>query len=185
VCPDHLVISEIRTRGVNGGNDEFVELYNPTNKGVALSSSWTLESVSDSGTFKTAWTGTGGIIPAHGHYLVTGADYNQSPAGDEPLSIGLTDAGRLQLVYSPDVFTTDVIDAVCFGFDSATMSELMLLTCEGTPATNPHDDTTASNADRSITRGPRDCTDTDQNDMDFGPQMPATPQNSASPPVVY
>jgi hypothetical protein len=30
-CPvDHLLISEIRSRGIHGGNDEFIEIYNPT-----------------------------------------------------------------------------------------------------------------------------------------------------------
>ena len=52
-------------------------------------------------------------------------------------------------------------------------------------ATHATPTTTASDANRSMARTPRDCTDTDDNASDFGPQVPATPQSSMSPPVIY
>jgi predicted extracellular nuclease len=37
VAPNHLVISEFRTRGPNGASDEFIEIFNPTNLTVDIS----------------------------------------------------------------------------------------------------------------------------------------------------
>ena len=45
----HVVISEFATRGANSATDEFVELYNPTDAPIDLSS-WKLEYKSATGT---------------------------------------------------------------------------------------------------------------------------------------
>jgi hypothetical protein len=180
------VISEVRTRGVHGGSDEFVTLYNPTSKDIVLGPDWSLLGRSETDlTDATRWQGSGGILSAHGYYLIAGSQYVEMPTRDDNLGTGITDAGRLSLVQSPDPFTNNVIDALCYAYDSTTLALVELLTCSGTPADNPHDDTTSSDADRSVARTPRDCTETGDDSQDFGPRAPATPKSSASPKTVY
>ena len=184
VCPDHVVISQIRTRGVNGGTDEFVELYNPTGQQVVLDPEWTIFSRSQTDLVDyQRWQGNGGILPAHGFFLVVGSGYAQSPAPDDVLASGISDAGRVQLIQSPDIFTNNLIDSVCFAFDGTSSALVSILGC--TPATNPHGDTTSSDFDRSIERAPRDCTETGNDSVDFVAASPSTPKDSQSPPVTY
>src|SRR5262249_30480596 len=141
-----LLISEVRSRGVGGGSDEFVELYNPTASPVTLSSAWTLQARSNAATTYTArWGGTGKIIPAHGHFLIAGTGYTEMPAADEALSSGITDATSLVLSLSGAV-----VDAVCYAFDAASAMPFTgaTYTCEGPPVTvNPHNNLAATDTD--------------------------------------
>jgi hypothetical protein len=184
----HVVISEIRSRGLGGATDEFVELYNPTATPVTLDSAWVIQSRSSTAaTYSTCWTGSGKSVPAYGHYLIAGTGYVQTPTKDDTLVVGITDAASLQLIQS-----SSAIDAVCFSFDVAGSTALMGVgyVCEGTPVSNlPHDNTTssASNSDVSIERRPGgaggNCTDTGDNASDFETQAPATPQDTTSNPT--
>ena len=185
----HLVISEVRSRGAAGASDEFIELFNATPAAVTLDSTWKIEGRSDVGaTYSSRWTGTGKTIPAWGHFLIAGSAYTEMPIADEALSTGITDATSLRLVQG-----TANVDAVCYAFSAATMMPFTTdptYTCEGTPVSNaPHDNTSSatSNVDVSIERKPGgtggNCTDTNNNASDFMTQMPATPQNSSSPPT--
>jgi large repetitive protein len=182
----HIVISEIQSRGVGGGNDDFVELYNPTDLPVTLDNTWKLDARSHSAaTYGTRWTGSGKVIPSHGHFLLGGSAYAGAAAADELMSSGITDATSLRLTKSGAV-----VDAVCYAFDAATSAPFTsdaTYDCEGTPATNPHNNATATNTDASIERklagSAGSCTDTGDNAADFFTQMPATPQNAMSPAV--
>lgn len=181
--PPNLLISEVRSRGVGGATDEFVELYNPSTDPVTLDSSWTLDGRSDASKSYTArWVGTGKIIPAHGHFLLTGTGYTQQPAADEALSIGITDATALRLSR-----TGVVIDVLCYGFDATTRMVFVndpTYACEGMPAMNVHDGTTSTDADGSIERKPGGTAgnglDTNDNATDFAALTPSNPQSSAS-----
>jgi hypothetical protein len=183
----HMLISQIRSRGLGGGSDEFVELYNPTAGSVTLDASYTLTSRSTtSAKATTRWTGAGELIPAHGHFLIAGTGYVQSPASDAPLSTGITDAASvaLELAGSP-------IDAVCYFYDAKTLASFdPTFECEGAPVSNlPHDNasTATSDADVSLERLPGgaagNCTDTGDNAADFVSQIPADPRNAASSPT--
>jgi hypothetical protein len=183
---DHLLISEVRSRGAGGAEDEFIELYNPTSAGVKLDATWALQARSTSATgYDVRWKGDGSTIPPRGHYLIAGKGYVQKPSPDGMLSTGITDAGSLVLLQG----TTNV-DAVCYAYDLVTTGILVQgvvpYTCNGTPAANPHDDTSGTDADASIERRPGgqfgNCTDTKDNAYDFVAQMPATPGDLASPP---
>ena len=67
-------------------------------------SSWKLEVRSNATTtYAARWTGTGRVIPAHGHFLIAGSAYTQQPATDESLSTGITDANSLRLTHSGTV----------------------------------------------------------------------------------
>ena len=53
---------------------------------MTLDAAWTIEGRStDSGTYTKRWAGKGDSIPAHGHYLIVGSSYAQSPAKDDGL----------------------------------------------------------------------------------------------------
>jgi hypothetical protein len=157
---------------------------------VTLDSTWKITARGSGATlYTTRWKGTGLVIPAFGHFLITGTSYTQSPAGDQTLSTGITDASSIVLVQG----TTDV-DVVCYAYDSATQAILTNAasgyTCAGTPADNsPHNDgnTAASNVDQSIVRKPGgsagNCTDTNDSAADFAKSAPASPMDAASPPT--
>jgi hypothetical protein len=183
---DHLVISEIRSRGPGGAADEFVELYNPTSAPITLDPSFSLQNRGSGAlTYATRWTGAGETIPAHGHFLIAGSGYTQSPAPDAKLAGALTsDSASVLLAQG---FTT--IDAVCFFFDSTSLFIINngFYTCEGMPVDNPHDDATGTDTDKSLERRPGgglgNCTDTDDSASDFAIRSPAKPENAKGAPV--
>jgi hypothetical protein len=185
---DHLVLSEIRSRGAAGASDEFIEIYNPTAADVVLDASWKIEARSSSATtYGTArWVGTGKTIGAHKHFLLTNTAYAQLPAKDEATTTsGITDATSVRLVHG-----TTLVDAVCYGFSAATKAALVAAgagyDCEGAPADNlPHNNTAGvGDVDVSIERRPGgmlgNCIDTGDNAADFITTTPAAPQNATS-----
>jgi hypothetical protein len=125
-------------------------------------------------------------MPAWGHFLIGGTGYTETPAADESLTSGVTDATSVRLVHAGAT-----VDAVCYYFDATSMAAFdATYTCEGTAVSNlPHDNsnTTASNVDVSIERKPGgaggNCTDSGDNASDFMMQMPATPMSSQSAPT--
>jgi hypothetical protein len=181
-----LVISEVRSRGLGGGSDEFVELYNPSTDPVTLDAGWTLDARSDTvAAYSARWAGTGKSIPAHGHFLIAGTLYAQQPAADETLLNGITDATALRLSRAGSV-----VDALCYGFDATTLMVFRgdaTYACEGMPAMNGHDNTTGTNVDQSIERKPGGTAgnrqDTNDNASDFAALTPSNPQSSASAPA--
>ena len=95
-----VVISEFRTRGPIGGNDEFVEIYNNSDEPVDISG-WKLI-----GSSNTAPTGTratvpsGVILPGHAHYLFVnlGANgYSATVPGNASYTVGVGDNGGIAL----------------------------------------------------------------------------------------
>lgn len=189
-CPiDHLIISELRTRGELGATDEFVELFNPTDEAVFLDATWTLDARAaslSSYTYSTRWTGNNRSIPAHGHFLVVGGGYDQLPTSDGKLGSSLTDAASLVLNHAGSP-----VDALCYYYDPgglvALTTGLPPFTCAGTPVINPHDDTTGTDVDASVERLPGgaagNCTDSGDNASDFVTQTPSTPRDGLSPPT--
>ncbi len=185
-CVYRILISEVRSRGLGGASDEFIELYNPTVLDVVLDATWKIESRSHSAAnYAVKWTGAGVIIPSHGHFLITGATYVQMPTGDATLSSGITDAGSIRLLQGGAP-----VDAVCYSYSAMTLAALTAdptYTCEGAPVSNlPHNDGTsvASTSDASIERKPGGAagngTDTNVSSADFQATTPAIPQNRMS-----
>jgi hypothetical protein len=84
---------------------------------------------------------------------------------------------------------TDVVDALCFQFDATTLNNLTtcstVYVCEGTPALNPHDNTSGTSTDDSLERKPGstngNATDRGDSSSDFAAITPALPENLASP----
>ena len=188
----HLVISEVRTHGMGGLTDEFVELYNGTDQAVMLDGFWNLEARAIDSTVKTygiRWKGNGAMIAAYGHYLLTSSStHYMGPAGDDTYGTGITDAASLLLVH--DGIT---VDALCFFQedqpDSADtfLDPVNKFTCEGQPVSNPHDGTDGTDTNVSLERKPGgaagNCTDSDHNDDDFITQPSPSPEGTSAPPA--
>jgi len=184
VCNDHLVISEVRSRGLSGAADEFVEIYNPTSAPVTLDPLWKIESRNAGGSvYATRWTGSGETIPAYGHFLVAGSAYTQLPVEDASLTSGITDESSVRLKQD-----TVVVDAICYcGMGSGNCNAFTQVgySCEMNPMVNPN----ASGADDDVgmerkaggTQG--NCVDTINSLNDFVAITPAKPQNLASLPT--
>ncbi len=184
---DHLLISQVQTRGDGAAADEFVELYNATSIAVTFDSTWTLTARSStSSTYVARFVGAGQVIPAHGHILIVGSDYNAATAADGTLLVGITDASSVLLLHNGSV-----VDALCFYYDAATLalySTDLTYICEGTPVSNlPHNNTASgsSNTDASLERKPGgalgNTQDSDNNAFDFSSGVVPDPHNLASP----
>jgi predicted extracellular nuclease len=115
-----VVISEFRTRGPNGGNDEFIELYNLSSSMVDLSG-WKIH-----GSNAAAATSVRSIIPngtslaAHCHYLIGNSNSNAGPYSgsatpDQTYSVGITDDGGIALTRADD----SIVDQVGLSAGSA------------------------------------------------------------------
>ena len=99
---NHVVISEVQINGANA-NQDFVELYNPTNSSVDLNG-WQLRMKNSAGTDESlVLIGSGESIPAHGFFLwasnkssgfdtSVGADVTNNNTLSENNSIELEDA---------------------------------------------------------------------------------------------
>ncbi len=177
-----LVISELRSRGAAGGSDDFVELYNPTASPITVDGTWTIEARSDSaGSYSVRYTGTGLVVPAHGHLLVGGSAYAGAVVKDALLSSGITDAASVVLKKAGAV-----IDAVCYHYSAGTQAALLGAgyVCEG--ASFPKT-TGMSSVDTSLERLPGGavghCFDSGVSAADFHEITTPNPQNLASPPT--
>ncbi|MBM3135995.1 MAG: lamin tail domain-containing protein, partial [Chloroflexi bacterium] len=171
-----LVISEFRVRGPNGGNDEFIELYNLSTAPVNIGG-WKVKGSNNAGsTSVRATIPTGTILNPGCHYLLTnsstsGGPYSGSVPGDQTYSTGITDDGGIALTLPDDT----IVDQVGMSSGSAFK--------EGTPLPSLG----SSNLDRSYERKPGGASgsgvDTDNNVADFQLISPSDPQNLSSPPT--
>ena len=164
-----IVISEFRTNGPNGGNDEFIELYNLSSGPVAIGGWLVRGSNSSAGTTTRATITAGVVLQSHCHYLLTnssasGGPYSGSVLGDQTYSTGITDTGGIGLLDG-----TTIVDAVGMSAGSAYKEGTVLAALTG-------------NLNRSYERKPGGTSgsgqDTDDNASDFQVKTPSDPQNS-------
>jgi hypothetical protein len=113
-----IVISEFRTRGPSGGNDEFVELYNLSANPVNIGG-WKINGSNNAGT-----TSTRATVPANTtlnpgcRFLATNnaaSGYSGVVAGNVNYASGFTDDGGIALLNASNV----IIDAAGMGAGSA------------------------------------------------------------------
>ncbi len=171
---DHLVLSEVRTRGPDDGNQDFVEIFNPTDSAVTLTADFHIDARGESsGSYGTRWTGDGSIVvPAGGRALLV------NDAGDNPLggatpdgfyASGIPDGASVVLYQGGQV-----LDAVCFTCAEGALGAEYL--CEGSPYSR--DASCAMPGDRSVQRrakgGVDGCADTEDNAVDLT-EVPSTP----------
>lgn len=165
----NIVISEFRFRGDDGGNDEFIELYNPTTLPIDISG-WLIRGSNNVGTSSTRATiPAGTILQAGQYYLVAHTGYSGPTLPDLTYGTGITDDGGVAITLSD---TTTIIDQVGLSAGSAYK--------EGTNQV-----ALTTNVDRGYERrlgGSFDsCEDTNDNFADFQLINPNNPQNRFSP----
>jgi hypothetical protein len=169
----HIVISEIK---VGPGDDDFVELYNPTASDIVMSG-WRLsKKVSTESSLVASLSGT---IPSHGYFLITNKDGASSPSANVTYASSIG-ANNTILLYN-DAGTT-LVDKV--GMGTATDGETA-------SATNPADGKSierkamGSSTAVSMAIGGTDeflgnGEDTDNNNSDFVVRDTPQPQNAQS-----
>ena len=97
-----VVISEFRTRGPNGGNDEFIELSKLTGSPINISG-WQIKGSNANGDVTTRATIINGVrLSPDCHYLLTnpnstGGPYSGSVPGNQTFGPGITDDGGIAL----------------------------------------------------------------------------------------
>jgi len=162
-----VVVSEFRTRGPNGGNDEFVELFNPTAGRIDVSG-WKIRGSNATGTIGDRVAIPAGTTLAPGCYLLivntATSGYSGAVTGDLTYSTGITDDGGLALTRSDNT----IVDQVGMSAGSA-FGEGTRLASFG-----------STNSDRSYARRPTPGSDTNDNATDFAMTTLSGPQNRAS-----
>ncbi len=175
VAPGHVVISEFRTRGPSGANDEFIELFNPTGALVDISGweIWASNSLGSTGSTPRATIPTLTTLLPGQHYLVVKTTgYSGGVAENWHYSTGITDDGGIEL-RSLDGIT--VIDQVGMSVGSAYQ--------EGAPLPTLLADGANRSYERLLGGSSGSCYDTENNSADFVTRIPADPQNLSSAPV--
>ncbi|OQW75225.1 MAG: hypothetical protein BVN35_08975 [Proteobacteria bacterium ST_bin11] len=170
-----IVISEFRTRGPSGGNDEFIELYNLSNSPVDISG-WKINGSSSAGVTGTRATiGASTVLNPGCRFLATNSaasGYSGGVVGNLTYATGIADNGGLAILNASNV----VIDAVGMAAASAYKEGTIL-------------GQTTSNANQSQERKVlgQNRQDTDDNANDFSLNSASSnPQNlsSACTPLV-
>ncbi len=174
-----VVISEFRTCGTAGGNDEFVEIYNNTDTAIDISG-FLLNRSSSSGTtgFTLATIPANTLIGARGHYLIGNISYSGIPAADltytSPTDAttmqpdgGIPDSGGIALIQSDGTTIADQVG-------TSTGSLYQEAANGGTVLLQP-------NTSFERKRGGRNIQDTGNNAADFQVLSPSQPQSSISP----
>ena len=173
---DHLLLAEVRTRGPAGGNADFVEILNPTDRTITLDASWHLDVRGETAmTYITRWTGDGSLSVGPGQrvLLVNEAEPN-SVGGATPDGFydqGISDGAGILLLQGETV-----VDAVCFLCAEGALDGEFV--CEGDPLVRAGGCGDA--VDRSVRRrsvaGVEGCADTGSNATDLEEAEPSTPQ---------
>ena len=169
---NHIVISEFRTRGTNGANDEFIELYNPTGAAVNIGG-WLIKGSNNAGSVSTRVTITAGTTLQPGkHWLATNSGtngYSGTVTGNQTYSVGITDDGGIALFNG-----ATIVDQVGMSTGSAYK--------EGTVLT-PMTTNTNQGYERKLGGASASCVDAGNNSTDFKVTAPSAPQNMASATV--
>ncbi len=165
--PVHIVISEFRSRGPAGSDDEFVELFNPSAAAVNIGG-WQIKKSSGCGTTITSLlTIPAGIILQPGqHYLAANTAAGVS-SPDQTFSSTISDDGGVAVLASND----SIIDQVGMCATTTYREGTALASLTGT-------------TDQSYQRRSGGCVDTNNNTSDFTIITPANPQNRLSPVTI-
>jgi hypothetical protein len=163
-----VVISEFRTRGPAGANDEFIELFNLSLSPVDISG-WEIRGSNSEGTVTTrAIIANGVSLNPFCHFLLTNSNtngYSGRVPGNQTYGVGITDDGGIALVNSSGTIIDQVGMSSGAAFkEGSTLAPLI------------------TSINRSYERrpggAPGNTQDTDNNENDFRPLSPSQPQNA-------
>jgi hypothetical protein len=167
-APNHLVISQFRTRGPAGAEDEFVELFNPGNAPVNIGG-WQIKKSSDCGQVVVSLlTIPPGVVLLSGQRYLAVSQSSGLATPDQTFSLSISDGGGLALVQS----NGNIVDQV--GLCSKTQFH------EGMPLL-PISGNYNQAYFRRPSSGMRGCVDTNRNSDDFYLLSPSNPQGMAAP----
>ena len=166
----NVVISEFRTRGPGGADDEYIELYNPTSTVIDISG-WKINVSNDTGTISTGATIPSSTILRSGQYYLiahsgTGG-YSGIVSANLTYGQSITNAGGIALV-KPD---NTIVDQVGLGAGSA-YKEMTVL--------SPLPSNTNQSYERKLGGAFDSCQDTGDNVNDFSLITPSDPKNYSS-----
>jgi len=172
-----ILITEVQIASVSSNNDEFIELYNPNNQEVDISS-WSIQKSHSTSTvvYKKNFE-TGNKIPAKGYFLIVYAS-----STDQNL-LNLADFTHKTFNLAPDntiylaanqekienASDADIINMVGFGEN---------VFSEGNPAPEPQD---GESIGRKWSSTAQNYIDTNNNQTDFEIQSPTPKAQNQSP----
>ncbi|MDQ3474235.1 MAG: Ig-like domain repeat protein [Acidobacteriota bacterium] len=195
--PGTVLISEVRTSGPLGVDDDFVEIYNNTNSPLVVSAS---DASAGLGLFKMGAAcgdvpvliGTipnGAIIPARGHYLVVGSTYSLTnyggtgaAAANLPLTTNIESDRNIALFTTTSIVnlsTETRLDAVGFGANTGNNCDLFR---EGTNLATASGSTSEYSFVRKLATGTSQDTNDNLADFQLVTTTPATPVGSTGTP---
>ncbi|HEX8176984.1 MAG TPA: Ig-like domain-containing protein [Pyrinomonadaceae bacterium] len=131
--PGTVLISELRTSGPGGADDDFVELLNNTDSDITVSGGWALvKSGGDCSETPVviAVIPNGTVIPARGNYLLTGSAYSLGAyaTGDQTLDLNIENDRNVALFNTADlsnIGTETRLDAVGFSTNTGNNCDLL------------------------------------------------------------
>jgi uncharacterized repeat protein (TIGR01451 family) len=192
--PGTVVISELRTSGPAGSDDEFVELQNNTGSDITVQASdsstgWALvKSGNDCSATPVivAVIPNGTVIPARGNYLLVGSAYslNAYATGDQTLTLNIEDDHNVALFNTADLSnfqTATRLDAVGFGANTGNNCDLLR---EGATLQPASSSTSEYSFVRQVDKG--ETKDTNDNAADFRvvTTTPAAPIGGNTTPLL-
>jgi uncharacterized repeat protein (TIGR01451 family) len=141
--PGAVLISELRTSGAGGAGDDYVEIYNNSDSPLTVAASdasagWALVASNNGCSDDPVIVGVipnATIIPARGHYLLTGSQYSLANYGGTNAALGnVTMTEDLDADSNVALFTTadlaqlssvNRLDAVGFGLNTPDICDLL------------------------------------------------------------
>ncbi|MFZ0063444.1 MAG: Calx-beta domain-containing protein, partial [Pyrinomonadaceae bacterium] len=197
--PGTVLISEVRTSGPGGVDDDFVEIYNNTDTPLNVAAS---DASAGFGLFKMGaacgdspvLVGTipnGTVIPARGHYLVVGSAYSLTnyggtgaAAGNLPLTTNIESDRNIGLFTTTSVAnlsTETRRDAVGFGSNTGNNCDLLR---EPTNLATANDSTSEYSFVRKLATGTSQDTNDNVADFQVITTTPATPVGTNATPTL-
>lgn len=168
-CAEHLLLTEARTVGSNGGSDDFVEIYNPTAAAVPLLDV-SLTARSPTGPLGERWRGgADDVLEPHGFILIAGMNFDDGTGVDVSLPSNKSFGDDFIILLEDP--SGGVIDIVCLCTSGCSGDSWN--GCQGVVLDNPgYVGGQQVDTDVSVQRVP-ECVDTDAK-SDWV-QAPATP----------
>jgi len=172
--PSPVIISELRTSGPGGSDDDFVELLNTTDNDVTVDSAddsgWSIVKSGEGCPATPVVVGVipeGTVIPARGNYLLTGTAYSLGSyaAGDAALTADVEDDRNVGLFTTAElanISSATLYDAVGFGPNIGNNCDLLR---EGTNLPAASGSTSEHSFVRKVSKGLTQ--DTGDNAADF------------------
>ena len=180
---DHVVIGEVQINGSNA-NEDFVEIYNPTDSSVDLNG-WQINKKTSTGTVSSlVLFGSGASIPAHGYFLWANNQGNPSFSStigaDVSNTNNLSENNSIALENASDV----IIDQVGWGTGTDQFVETTLIN-NGSDTNKSMERKAYTTSTQATMEGGVDALkgngfDANDNATDFILRLISQPQNSAS-----